>query len=275
MYLREFNDYKISKDEFIDYYYRSVAMGLTVCEDAVFKINKYKYIMVDLNNVKDSYVKVPSFVDAVVSLPSNTNTWKTHNKYIKDLDLNNVKTIGKFGLESYSIHTISGPNLVAIGTEGFRDCSRLKDIYFPKVTQVAEKAFYYCSNIRAIHLPSLEVTGREWLSNCYSLEYLSVPKLKYLKYLGDNLNRHIINLDFNTPIKISMQDCVFRNIKEDKLFNWTGEVLEDFTENSYKVLIPPKYTGSLYRFYDMYERGLLSKGDFKKDKYGWYYKNFD
>lgn len=277
MYLREFNDINFTKDEFIDYYNRCICFGLTVCEDAVFKICESKYIMLDLKKVKDSYVKVPSFVDSLAYLPPNPYTWTHSNKYIKELDLNKVKTIGGFALEGYDIEVLHGPNLLAIGSEAFRSCNKLKSLDLPKLRQVGDKAFYFCTHLESFNAPSLVTISKEVFRNCYSLTSINVPNLRELKFLGYGANHNIINLNYTRPLKMSMQDCVFRDVNTKEVFNWTGEVLEGFNRESYRMFISSEYTkwpgdpssGYIYQSY----RELKSL--YKCDKHGFYYKIFD
>lgn len=256
MRLNEFNDYIISKDEFIDYYNRSICLGLTICEDAVFKIYPYKYIVVDISNVKDKYVTIPSFVDSVVSF--SIYTCYSVNRDIEVLDLNCTKVLGKFSLSNFkNLSLVKGKELIAIGTEAFRECGNLSYVDLPKVRQIGEKAFFYCKRLSSLKFPNLLYAGRFWLSDCSSLTYLSVPLLKKMKYLGYNLNRSVLKLDYTSPMLMEEQDTLFKNSLTGDVFNWRGTVFDGFTRDSYDRIIPSYYT-------ECYLDGLF---DCNKNKY--------
>jgi hypothetical protein len=219
--LKELASDNISKDSFIDYYERCHALGLPVCSDAVFYVNNTKHILIDFEDIKESHVKIPSFVDAVMT----TDTSLHMNRYVRELDLNNVTSLSHFALYHYDcLRSVEAPKLDSIGAEAFRG-TKVESLYLPNVTYIGEKAFYFCTRLLELNAPKVKATGTEWLRFCNNIQRVIMPNIEVLGYLGDMYTKEL-SVEFNSHFKCYRQNTAFIDINTGRIFNWYGSELE-------------------------------------------------
>ena len=216
--LKGFADTEITKEEFIDYASRCLMMGIEVCEDATFKIER-GFIRLDMFYVNDSKVKIPSFVDSLIGLEHSARVRR--NLSITSLDLNKVNTLERDCLRHYPyIREIYAPNVVTVGAEAFRS-KQIKKIELPKVKYIGEKAFYHCIKLEKIVAPNLLVTGKEWLRECNSINKLIIPKIEVLNYFG-YFRQPVLEVELNEHFKSYKQTVVYKDIKTNRTFYFDG-----------------------------------------------------
>ena len=72
-------------------------------------------------------------------------------------------------------------HLIIINSNGFRACTNLTKIYFPKCTDISVGlgflAFYACSSLNDVYLPLVKWAGTQSFADCTSLVNLDLPSL--------------------------------------------------------------------------------------------------
>lgn len=194
VYLRDLAESGFTKDEFIDYYNRCLLFGISVCEDAKFKIGRYKNISCCIRRVQDSSVRIPDFVTEIY------NEYSYSNMKIKELDLNKVTTICRDGLCYFDgLRSLNAPNVKTIGSYGLYSCRTLDNVNFSKLKYLGSRAFCSCINLKYFSSEKLETLSMSSFV-ATSLNELNVPNVKEIQ---NNSERR-----YNTPILLNASDKI-------------------------------------------------------------------
>lgn len=246
MKLNDYSKEDIDKKTFLEWCDRCMALGLTICEDARFSIEKSNYIRLDISEVTDSYVKIPSFVNEIYSLEYKRNGWvrSVINSNVKTLDLNKVRTISTFGLSGFNfLQTLKGHYLYNIGLEGLRGCGCLTEVDFPYLKYLGEKSLMFTS-LKSLRLPRLQIMGD--LALQYTrLEELYAPQLTKVPILKNGYSpTHVLKLCVAEDCKIYENQILFKNFYDDTIYAWNGKnMISQRYGNSYRYHVDTESVG--------------------------------
>ena len=113
--------------------------------------------------------------------------WQAFNKCINLNTVENIEDIQTLDTESFG-NCKSLPaememlNVTNMGNGGgcFENCTGLKEIRLPKLTNVSDSAFSNCSSLETVYLPEAQTVGTSAFQNCTSLKKISLPKVEEL-----------------------------------------------------------------------------------------------
>ena len=113
--------------------------------------------------------------------------WQAFNKCINLNTVENIEDIQTLDTESFGNckslpAEIEMPNVTKMGNGGgcFENCTGLKEIRLPKLTNVSASAFSNCSSLETVYLPKAQTVGTGAFQNCTSLMKISLPKVEEL-----------------------------------------------------------------------------------------------
>jgi hypothetical protein len=195
LYLIDLED--VNKPEFLDYYYRCIAFGIPVCEDADFRIDDNNQIGISLERVEDIDVTLPSFVDFVYH----------GGKYIQSLDLNKVTCIEEKGLvDSVSLEKVCGKELLTCKNKSFYLCSGLEEVDFPCLRTIGRSSFQGCVPLKDVNFPNLV------LIEDYAFEFTNIHNFngKQVEFIGDAAFQHTPLTILDVPNCKELHD-IFKN----------------------------------------------------------------
>lgn len=221
----------MTKEEFWEYYNRSLCMNLSVCEDADFDIIDGN-ICVNLSKIKDETLIIPDFVDGIYGD-------HFYNLYLRDLDLNKVKIIYESGLLNYHLTSLKGDELREIRSYGLSNNGQIMSLELPKLEYLAYRSLDRCVNLAELKAESLLEIDNYVFSESF-IKKIYAPNIKYVGYLADYIwtldifnlkliNYKIIDVDFGDfnrdDLFIKGQYFRFHDINKDIIYNYKKEVL--------------------------------------------------
>ena len=113
--------------------------------------------------------------------------WQAFNKCINLNTVENIEDIQTLDTASFGNcknlpAEIEMPNVTTMGNGGgcFENCTGLKEIRLPKLTNVSASAFSNCSSLETVYLPEAQTVGTSAFQNCTSLKKISLPTVKEL-----------------------------------------------------------------------------------------------
>jgi hypothetical protein len=105
------------------------------------------------------------------------------NRTIIDLDLQTAGFITQYALAyCTSLETVNAPGLMAVGTNAFTGCTKLKNLNVPKLTGIeggstmSQAAFGSCTSLEEIYLPVCSHVGAFAFFNCSKLSKVEIGK---------------------------------------------------------------------------------------------------
>ena len=123
-----------------------------------------------------------------------------------EIEMPNVTTMGN-GRGCFEnctgLKEIRLPNLTNVSDSAFSNCSSLETVYLPKAQTVGIGAFQNCTSLKKISLPEVEELGSQAFMDCSNLTHVDLPAIKtigelstfsscknlaYIR-LGSNLNK--------------------------------------------------------------------------------------
>lgn len=146
-------------------------------DDTVTYISSYAFI-------NCSYLSIASFANV-----SRVYTAAFSNCVsLATIHFPNVSIIDSFAFNSCKAEIINLPNCNEIGSEAFRWCSNLKEVFLSKIAYIGSFAFRNCRNISRFDLTnvsSVPTANQDFLENVLSLS-IFVPQSLYGDFLTAN-----------------------------------------------------------------------------------------
>lgn len=193
-------DIKLSKKKkrelLIGNYIRAITLNpnaVCVCDGIQYTYDGKNLIIVDMSEevLESGDLVIDSAYD--ILLISNNLS-----KFIKKLDLNNIKRIeGSFGHSN--LEWISGKYVTSLPEGCFFYCKNLQTVYFPNVKRVGGGAFHKCESLKHLEIPNLSYMGRD------SITYTNLMELT----LGDCNFKESSEISNNNNLK----KIVFKSVK--------------------------------------------------------------
>lgn len=150
---------------------------------------------------------------------------------VVSLNLQDVKTIGAYALESfYNLEKVDAPNAKTIGECAFSNSS-IKYINVPLVETIGEAAFML-SNIEDISLPNLKVVSKAAFNNCHNLKSIYIPNATTIEE-GAFIYCAFTELDL--PNVTSIGSYVFRGIEELRKITFGANITHIDTDAFYSA----------------------------------------
>lgn len=159
-----------------------IILNLFEGEDIIITLNKYSQIIGLVNN-------------NLVNIPDG---FLMNAKYLEQITLNNVETIGNHVLKyNHHLKNLSLPKVEYIGSYFLANNYRaLEQINLPKVKSIGHGFCYANESIKTLIIPNAIEIKNDFLACNKILEELHLPKVKKIGSGFCYLNQHITRLEF-------------------------------------------------------------------------------
>lgn len=163
------------KDSFLDYLQNIKKIDIK-------KQGEYKQIIITLENSNEVYLKIDKF-NRIISykndfLTNIANEFLLANKYLEEISLLNVETIGDgFLRRNKQIKEINLPNVTIIGDDFVTSNRLIKKIDFPNLTKVGNNFLYLNSDLEEINLPKIINISNNFLYCNNKIKKIDFPNL--------------------------------------------------------------------------------------------------
>lgn len=193
----------MNKQEFLEYYYKSLLLGLDIIIDGAIYVVLDDDIVVLKSydeNYQDENIVIPEFVDVIGS-----NCFYNNHK-IKEIHLSNVSKIEENAFDSSGIHfVLDSNNLKYIANGAFR-FSELEYIDLSTVDVIEKRAFSGCHNLKNVVFKDDVYIGKYSFKNTGLYSIKLKTKLLYKDTFSFCFNLLSVNIEADL-----IQDKVFDN----------------------------------------------------------------
>ena len=132
------------------------------------------------------------------------NNYLRYSRYIKEIEINNVSTIGDCFMDIYPtlIKKINLPNVSIIGDNFMYDDRNLKNFIAPNLEIIGNSFLKNNQKLIVLNIPNLKIAGDYFLTDNQYLEQLYLPNLEKLGYASLYMNERLKVFEIPTKVKL-------------------------------------------------------------------------
>jgi hypothetical protein len=176
---------------------RQVALDLSICT-----MNGTVFNPDNSSVVAASQDRIVSLVlpNVATSIPNEISSRPAFNNFtqLRSVTGANILTIGTRAFENCTwLEQVNFPAATSIGNRAFQSCSRLPRVTFPAVTSIGNNAFQGCTFLVEANFPVAATVGSNAFNSCTRLANLSIPAVT-------QINSNAFNSTGTTALTIIM-----------------------------------------------------------------------
>lgn len=108
-------------------------------------------------------------------------------------------------MNHYALISVYLPDVISIYASAFFNCTKLKNISFPKCEFIEEYTFYSCKALTSIYFPECTYISNNAFNRCSSIVTVDIPKVSYI---GNDVFKYCSGI---TVINCDSLECTSRS----------------------------------------------------------------
>ena len=150
---------------------------MTITKNGIYDVTNYVSVEVD----GDTLEVARSIIDKSITSYSDDEltsigAYMFYNcSKFTELNAPNVESIGEYAFQGSKVKTMYFPKLTNLVANTFRNAKSIVSLDLPNCTQLGNASVYSCTALTSINIPKVETLVRACMTSCTSLEYVDLP----------------------------------------------------------------------------------------------------